>query len=205
MWTLAVWEGREGRDCENGGGSLNCQQLNDKTCVWSCDTEILISKRDCPLPPPPDPSAFWSRPPAETVGALYTESSENIISCWYLSIWSEINNYFPSGLLKTNLLIITLFPLMFGCSSCFVLFIRYLPITAILMTSPARPRPTDILILPRSDVSDGGWWWEWEGFKKCWFEISVWHWDWEHYQLSSQWWELQPIVEFCQRQPWLEN
>ena len=38
--------------------------------------------------------------------------------------------------LKTNLLIITLFPLMFGCSTCFVLFIRYLPITAILMTSP---------------------------------------------------------------------
>ena len=65
-------------------------------------------------------------------------------------------------------------------------------------------RPTDILILPRSDVSDGGWWWEWEGFKKCWFEISVWHCDWEHYQLSSQWWELQPIVEFCQHQPWLE-
>ena len=43
--------------------------------------------------------------------------------------------------LKTNLLIITLFPLIFGCSTvrgglCFVLFIRYLPITAILMTSP---------------------------------------------------------------------
>ena len=62
-----LWEQRERervdvnyRWCEKGG-SLNCQQLNDKT--WSSDTEILISKRMPLLPPPllpllPDPSAF---------------------------------------------------------------------------------------------------------------------------------------------------
>ena len=138
----------------------------------------------------PRPLRILIPTPLVTVGALYSQSSENIFLVEIYTLQNRII-IFRAHILKTINLIIWLFPMLLQEPGIDLPGIVYQIFWHNSHSHDLR-LPTDILILPGCWC----WWrwcelWEWEGFKKCWLEISVTlHWDWEHYQLSSQTWEL---------------